>query len=315
MAGAFTHFMICSKAIERINLRLDTELFGIMSEMSKFMYLGSVSPDVPYLSFNDGNINWADVMHTEKTNGTAIACYRDIEKDWFRLKADPKQRAKLAWLFGFISHLVADAVIHPIIEAAVGPYHESDENKKNHRICEMTQDPLIFKAVRNQDINQAEFSSVLKFGIKSKYLDDIIDLWEPNINDNYSEIISKPNPSLWFKTYSTIIDLIEDGKRNLSLSRHIGKGFIYQSASEIEADSDLYQKYYANIKLPGGGSGNFYEQGFLKAVGHVVDIWNELYLGMGKGIDLSKLIKNWNLDDGTDLDFLSGGKTFWEIMI
>lgn len=49
----------------------------------------------------------------------------------------------LTWLFGYVSHLIADETIHPIVEAIVGPYKD---NSTKHRIGEMTQDSLVYSS-------------------------------------------------------------------------------------------------------------------------------------------------------------------------
>ena len=70
MAGAFTHILIADVAKRRRSLSLP--LRQLLNKYSQFLFLGSVSPDLPYLSFKKGKINWADMMHYEKTNGIAI---------------------------------------------------------------------------------------------------------------------------------------------------------------------------------------------------------------------------------------------------
>jgi len=311
MAGAFTHFMICYESRDK-KYGLIPELKSILFNSSEFLYLGAVSPDLPYLSFKGGKINWADVMHYEKTNSIAIDGHNNLKKDWAKLKDDHEEHIKLAWLFGFISHLIADATIHPIVEAEVGPYHESEENRKNHRICEMTQDSLIFKKVRNQEIDRAEFSSYIKLCGESSYRSSLFNYWRGNMIMNYSNKGEIPNPKLWFETYTEVIDIVENGLG--SFSRHIGSGtgYVYQTSEEIISNHpDLHERYYTNITLPDGRKGDFYTQGFLNAVKNVVGIWNKLYEGMDKNIDVSGLIKNWNLDNGVDIDLLATIKTFW----
>jgi hypothetical protein len=67
MAGAFTHFIICDVA-KRKRSSLGLELWRFLNKYSEFLFLGAASPDLPYLSFKTGEVNWADVMHYEKTS-------------------------------------------------------------------------------------------------------------------------------------------------------------------------------------------------------------------------------------------------------
>ncbi|MBI4739104.1 zinc dependent phospholipase C family protein [Candidatus Woesearchaeota archaeon] len=138
---------------------LGKNLWQMLNRHYSFLYLGAVSPDLPYLSFKLGQVNWADVMHYEKTNSIFLAGHNALKNSW-KTKTDTEE-AKFVWLMGYLSHLVTDATIHPMVKAIVGPYNE--ENKDNHRICEMTEDSLIYKAKFNGEIRYTEFSEMLKF--------------------------------------------------------------------------------------------------------------------------------------------------------
>lgn len=77
MAGAFTHFIICDVAKRKKSIE-DSELRRLLNKYSEFLFLGAASPDLPYLSFRMGKVNWADLMHYEKTNGIAIGSVTSI---------------------------------------------------------------------------------------------------------------------------------------------------------------------------------------------------------------------------------------------
>ncbi len=203
MAGAFTHFIICDVAKRKKSI-VDPELRKLLNRHSEFLFLGAASPYLPYLSFKSGNINWADVMHYEKTNSIAINGYSELKKVWVaRQTAD---EIKLVWLFGLVSHLVADATIHPVVQAIVGPY---DQNKTEHRLCEMTQDALIYNERKNTDLRYAEFSSALRFCSKSEHFNNLMDFWTEIGVKAYPDKNAEPNPKLWFTTYSDAIDAAE----------------------------------------------------------------------------------------------------------
>ena len=121
MAGPFTHFVICDVAMSKRQI-LGSELWRLLNKHSQFLFIGGASPDLPYLSFKTGNVNWADVMHYEKTNGIVASGSDELKKVWAsRTAAD---EINLVWLLGYVSHLVADATIHPIVQAIVGPYEQ-----------------------------------------------------------------------------------------------------------------------------------------------------------------------------------------------
>ena len=53
-------------------------------------------------------------MHYEKTNGIVGSGYDQLKRIW-PSKTDADE-IKLVWLFGYASHLIADATIHPIVK-------------------------------------------------------------------------------------------------------------------------------------------------------------------------------------------------------
>jgi len=304
MAGAFTHFILSDEAKRRETL-LDPELMRTLNEYSEFLFLGSVSPDMPYLSFKKGKTNWADCMHYENTNCIVEQGYEKLkngfsnwqESDWL----------SYVWLMGYVSHLIADATIHPIVEAIVGPYAE---NKAKHCACEMTQDSLIFFAKKNFDITIAEFIDILRLCNDHPDFNELLKFWKRLAKNAYSRA-DDPNPRLWFRTYSTALDIV-DNSGIAAFFRHVGiaQRYLYRPANEIMASFPQdYETYYSKVRLPGGNSGIFIKDGFDKAVNNIVEAWNRLYAGLTSPLIVADIIRNWNLDTG--IDALTGAMTYW----
>lgn len=311
MAGPFTHFMIVGAAMKKHKI-LAPDLFKLLNKHSSFLYLGSVSPDLPYLSFKTGLANWADLMHYKNTNGIVLHGYDELRKTWSAGRISNSNERILAWLFGYMSHLIVDATIHPIVEAIVGPYKE---NSKEHRKCEMTQDSLIFFQQRNSEIQYSEFSSTLKFCRDSKNdFDSLMDFWQKQTLKAYPDAGEKPVPTVWFNTYSAAIDAAEGGSHLVALFRHSAsiESFLYQTQQEIVSDHiEDYKKYYANILLPGSGTGSFLTEGFDKSVNNVLNAWNALFTGLSSGINVEQFVRNWDLDTGIEIDSVNQIKTYW----
>ena len=150
MAGAFTHFMICQEALKVVPKKIKRLVQGRRPNL----YVGAVSPDIPYLAIaNDSSsLSCADYMHYFKTNGIAEAGVEELNRN---LISGPKlDRAKASWLLGYVSHLIINATIHPIVQEIVGIY---DENKAEHRRCEMVQDAFVFKELTGKEIIDSGF--------------------------------------------------------------------------------------------------------------------------------------------------------------
>jgi hypothetical protein len=309
MAGAFTHLVVSSFA-KREKKVLGRELWQTLNRHYRFVYLGSVSPDLPYLSFRTGSINWADVMHYEKTNSIVKSGHSRIKDIW----PDKSEidEIKLAWLLGYASHMITDATIHPIVQAIVGPYKD---NPKEHLRCELTQDSLLFHEKMNDDIKYDEFSEMLRFCSESEYLDPLMDFWQDLLLRNYGEKGETPHPDLWFKTYGPALDTAEGDMGLIPFFNQIGidtSGLIYRTKTDIEQNyPQELNKYYAKIRLPNDKTGFFLKDGYERAMANVAAAWRILYEGLTGPLVVSDVVRNWDLDTGVDMDSPAGEVTYW----
>lgn len=308
MAGAFTHFVISDFAKEERTL-ISEELWQLLNKYYPFLFLGTVSPDLPYLSFKTGSVNWADVQHYEKTNSIVQSGHNLMKERWS--SKTPNDESKLVWLMGYVSHLVADATIHPIVQAIVGPY---EENKQEHRLCEMTQDSVIYKIKMNDDIRYTDFSEMISFCGKSPFFNGLMEFWKGILLENYSDKNEEPHPELWFDTYSTAIKEAEGATGLLALFRHVGisNNLTYRTKSEIETNYPQYlTKYYAQVKLPNGNVGSFENDGYQRTLINVATAWKKLYDGLASPLIVAEVIKDWDLDTGVDMDSMNKTVTYW----
>jgi len=271
-----------------------------------------VSPDLPYLSLQTGTVNWADLMHYKTTNGIVLHGYGDIKSTWAEGLLGPTDERILAWLFGYASHLIADATIHPIVEAIVGPY---EKNSKEHQLCEITQDSLIYHQVTKRDVRYSEFSSVLKFcGQQGEDFEALMEFWRKQTQRTYPDTGEEPKPSLWLITYSNAIDAAEGGSSIVALFRHAGiaNRLLYKTRDEIaEKYPEDQEKYYTKVRMPEGATRRFRAMGFDRAVNNVVDAWHRMYDGFESAVQIAEVIRNWNLDTGVDMDSSDQIKTYW----
>jgi hypothetical protein len=306
MPGPFTHLTIVDEARSREDA-LGTELWQFLNKYYRFLYIGAESPDLPYLC--PGGKDWADAMHYRKTNGLVISGFDALRYRW-PVKT-PADEIKCTWLLGYVSHMVADAAIHPIVNAIVGPY---EEHKTEHRICELTMDSLIFREKKHYDITYAEYSDAIKFCKDSPHFQELMEFWRTQLLSNYPEINDEVREILWFTMYADAIDAVEGGSELAAFFRHLGAGgkYIYLTSDEIMNEHPVdYRKYFLEVQLPGGSTGTFIADGFEKTVSTLVKIWKGLYMGLlGAGLQVSQWVRNWNLDTGGDTDN-NGIITFW----
>jgi hypothetical protein len=308
MAGAFTHFVVCDQAKSDRKV-IDSDLRQLLNRHYRFLFLGAVGPDLPYLSINTGGVNWADVMHYEKTNGVVRTGHAALREAW--PSKTELEEVSFVWLMGYLSHLVTDATIHPVVQAIVGPY---DQNKEEHRICEMTQDSVIYNIQRNGDIRYTEFSEMIAYCKDHHCFEGVMEFWREQLMANYyAKKKEEPHPRLWFTTYKEAIDLAEGGSTLVAIFRHAGVGsnFIYKTRKEVEENHhDEFVKYFEQARIPKGDPENFIDV-FKKTIDNVLDAWKSAYDSLVLNTPFEGLVKNWNLDTGVDMDSTNKEVTYW----
>ncbi len=336
MAGAFTHFMVCRTALKRAT----TNLSKSVGKGRNYLYLGALSPDIPYLAIpqeKTSSLSCADYMHYYRTNGIPKEAVESIGDTY--QKTSEVERDKFAWTLGYISHLVIDAVIHPIIELIAGPY-KCKLNRPEHLLCEMVQDAFVFKEITGREIGghfiEANLSNV-NSGTLAFWGDIFFDVYFPGIfevmerNERPTSIRPKKSiwdirgrrfrveclqnsihPARWIKWYRTLLrGAVGDTFKKISRHASLGKHLIYRTTREIMAESpDEAEKYFNSVRVPRRASKkNFMEVGFERAVDNVLEAWEVAYRGVTKGEEITSFVKDWDLDTGLDQE--TGKMTFW----
>jgi hypothetical protein len=243
---------------------------------------------------DDGAKAWAYLMHHEKTGdrikaGVSAAALLPREE---RLKA-------FAWLAGFAAHMITDVTIHPVVELKVGKY---EENKKQHRVCEMHQDAHIYQRLALGPLGMSEH---LDSGIarcngaaaRDKLDPVVTTLWQTMLkHSNPVEFTTNPpDMNLWHRRFVGTVDKIEEGGRLFPLARHVAAdcGFAYPD------EKDVRSEFIVDLKTPEGLK--TYDEIFNKAVSNVRRSWRQLAGGVFLGeTQYQSAFGNWNFDEGKD---------------
>lgn len=306
MPGAFAHLTAANFAcggtnsIAEIDMPQVAKLF--LSRHINFVELGCVSPDYPYLAIGDKSQNkWADLMHYDHT-GDLIKVFASECK----ALTGRAQEKVFAWLCGYISHVLADITIHPVVEFKVGPYIG---NEQAHRVCEMHQDTYIWQRMKLGEIGLADRiksnmgSCVDEDGTLDKAVTCVWGHGLSKIHSAYAAI-SAPDFDKWHGGFQTVVNNAEEGYRLFKWARHVSAdlGLSYPRPAEINE-----AEYILNLDTPQGLMN--YDDIFDLAVSNIQN-----YIGfLGRYVfDDGSLepFRNWNLDDGRD-EF--GELTAWEI--
>lgn len=310
MAGAYAHLTMVNRfktpriLIEQAKLPADIAL--AVTKWTRFVELGAVSPDYPYLTaFNKDAKMWADAMHYERV-GDRLKVDIEILRDM-----EPASREKaLVWLLGFSAHIATDLTVHPVVELKVGPYAG---NATAHRDCEMHQDVYIFAEMNVGPLNVAKF---LRSGIGRCNADETEDdasAIDPAIKTVWLNMLKKtsspetwstapPEIDTWHRRFKGIVSTIE-GISLPCFARHIlsGNGIIYPHKDELD------DQYLRRLATPEGPMD--YQDIFDRAQKNVAWLWSLVAQGVaGESTAYKEAIHNWNLDTGRRPD---GSLEFW----
>lgn len=312
MPATFAHCLLAREAMERLG---KTSLFpGVLKEKSHFVVMGSTGPDYPYLTdvvkygvLHIGH-NWANRMHYENIRGFI----REGVKKLSALdKSSDQFKNCLAWFSGYVSHVIADSFIHPVVNCTVGGTYIFTDKK--HGRCELVQDIYIFNKKTGTDICNAASLDSKTFGYLN-ILDDCSDpqdtermhphiksFWEDIlkvVHPHASEYFDQLDPDEWHKNYKGRVDFVADGR---SIFRHvldIANAPHYIAWSKIEQIEK--NKYIEQVALPNGEKVH-YDVLFDHGVDRIVSMWKALFPKIdGNTSPTMPFVKDWNLDTGVD---------------
>jgi hypothetical protein len=283
----------------------------------KFLELGCISPDYPYLDVMSGDSKkWADLMHYTHTC-EAIYIGTELVR---RLPLDLSKDKCLAWLMGYTAHVIADMCIHPVVELKVGPY---EKNATEHRRCEMHQDTYIFRRIGTgmPQVSEHIKATILNCGDPDdpKRLDpDIKRVWEELLRTVHPEVFSDDPPDMdkWHrKCYGILEKLLPTSSRFVGFARHVcdGLGFFYPTPDEIDREA-----YIEDLRVPSPGSSERrmqYDDIFNFAIEKIQQVWFDISrnaLGLGNFITFRE--EEWNLDTGKNELDEGKGPVFWKVV-
>jgi hypothetical protein len=312
MPATFAHCLLARVAMERFG---KSKLYpGILKTKSHFVLMGATGPDYPYLTdvitygiLHIGH-NWSNRMHYENSGGFIR---KGIQELSLMDKKSEKFENCLAWFSGYVSHIVADSYLHPVVNRTVhGTYLFT---QTEHGRCELVQDIYIFNKKTGTDICKAAARDGKTFGYLN-ILDDCSDPQDPNkvhphIKTFWPEIlkIAHPNatsyfkdidPDTWHKNYKGRVDFAADSR---SIFRHvldIANAPRYVPWADIPEEERA--KYIDKVELP-DGTEQSYDTLFVQTADRIAAAWNALFPYIENGQTLPKtLVKDWNLDTGVD---------------
>ena len=311
MPATFAHCLLAREAVTRLG---KPDYFpGVLKTKNHFVTMGATGPDYPYLTDVAKSVlhighSWANRMHYENVDGFILEAVKKLSQ--MDKKSDQFKNC-LAWFCGYVSHVIADSYIHPVVNCTVNGTYIFTHTE--HGRCELIQDIYIFWTKTGTDISAAAARDGQTFG----YLNILDDCSDPENPDNmhphikmfWTDILkaAHPNasvyfedivPDTWHKNYKARVDFAADSR---SIFRHV---LDIVNAPRyvpwIQIKQDERSKYIDGVVVP-GGTKLPYEKVFSQAVDRIVATWKKLFPFIDTGkVPSAVLVKDWNLDTGVD---------------
>ena len=157
MAGTFAHLVVVDSLSQDANALesiagLTREMKFALMKFSNFCELGAVAPDCPTLMLESAETRkWGTLMHHGQTAEVVRCGIPHLARVNF---ASAEAQQCLAWLFGYLGHVVMDLTIHPVLNINIGTF---EQNPTLHRQCELHQDVYIFTKLVHEAITRVEY--------------------------------------------------------------------------------------------------------------------------------------------------------------
>lgn len=268
MPASIAHMLISRKVREELGtIELYREFWNNLQKYQTYMELGAVGPDLPYYEsilmagisiLTDGSDKpmgvdqWSYQLHSKTPNIFPLKlieiAWREANPEFDEWEEDDLQ--KFAFTCGFLTHMAADQIIHPLVNKVAGPYYKSGDHRKVHRECEVYQDVVIY-----QKFNPG----------KSLLEEDFLYLWcDPNRDTG-------DHTEPWFRYFlqKAFVEAHSIMPEKENIERWVNGiiftlkglkkyGFYVDAAKDFGAnstDSDRYKRFYAEPNYE-----NFFQQ-------------------------------------------------------
>jgi len=206
MPNLISHIIYAEDILQNLH---NKELNDIINQERALYYLGSVFPDifyyyflgVPHLSHLDG------VLHDYPKPRTCEIIKKMVEE----LKDLPwPDRAKISFAMGFITHIAAENILHPVVFYFTGNYYDTDSRERlltlaSHRQFEKYLDLYLMRASSKK---LSEFNLGKIIGIPRAKRRRVFDFFSAiiasisgNSPENISAAIKRAYPTLLFLNY------------------------------------------------------------------------------------------------------------------
>lgn len=294
MPAILAHWMV-AKEVANFNINympLNANFFSgndgeRYNGVSKFLYLGSNGPDIPYFRHSSGKSQYADLFHYNKQCDFIVNFIKDTKS----LNDPFHQNRLMSYILGHTTHLIADSEMHPYVNRFAGAYHSQPVDDL-HKISELHQDSWLAHHHFGRDYIDEGESWTMFVPDRTIEVERLFESIDATFHSTYksspgTEYLNKS----YFKFYEFALDIGYDW----------AAGPIPKKADNNLVDhKHLPVKYYDLLK------GKTVDKA-MAACNAVIQFFNSDMSNESENIFRSQ-IKNWNMDTGywIDIDLKDG---------
>lgn len=210
MPSGITHMLLSHTVLDNIaNVKGGAVLALLKRETGAFL-LGSVAPDLPYLSIADSQLlsnqkKVADDLHYRRTNMVPFQGLLQARKQVELNKKDLSE-ALFAFYLGYCSHFMADGLIHPYVRDKVGDYNVA---KKAHRILEMKLDVFVAHEFMDTQVNGIDFQDELDWIEDCAFKAEVYESYSSLLNTIYGYQLNAEDVRRWVSAMQRVFSCAE----------------------------------------------------------------------------------------------------------
>lgn len=241
MSSGLTHIML-TKGMQR-ELK-DGELKDMLAACRDSFQVGSIAPDLPYGSVADNLVfnnekNLADSFHYKKTNQIPLESLKMLKVMKGEMSEELLHQT-FSFFLGYISHVLADGIIHPFVRDKVGNYID---NQAEHRSLEMQLD-VLYLAERTSrsglslELNYTNLHDEIKNFLEIEDVPRIMQIFSDLIKQVYDERYSTRKIRGWINGLYRLFDLAE-GVRPPFIRKIKGNTLAFKNIEDIDRTQAL----------------------------------------------------------------------------
>jgi len=245
----------------------------VLTDHRRYMELGAVGPDLPYyesmakalasvvLDRSDkpmGVDQWSYQLHSKDPNLFPLKMMEIIwkESDLQENEWEEDDYAFLAFTCGFLTHMAADQIIHPVVNRVAGPYYKAGENRQKHRECEIYQDAYIFRGSGTGEFREQEFNTWcdLKPGSRTNTTERFRFFLQKAFVEAHAVAPSEDSIENWVDGFLTFLRLLNNNPRYLA------------SLKDLTQPGSAKYREYIELHQAGGTATQTYDHFYQQAV-------------------------------------------------